>query len=358
MTTRLVPFVYHRPPDLEALLELTDTICQRGERFKLCAGGTDLLPTLKHQLLDMQHMISLSRLDCLSEIKCLESQQSTASGGHPVVTGRSFAGLRVGAMVTLSELATAPQVLEYFPALAQAAAQVASPQIRNQATIGGNLLVDNRCSYLNQSALNREVHAPCFKVNGDICHLVKRARRGSMPLCQARFVSDTAPALLVYGALLVLHSGQGTRRVPIRQFYTPDGIDRNQLEEHELLLAIEIPAAENLRAEYQKLTLRNAMDFPALGVAVGLTLVQGCVEQLRVGLTGVHTHPGFIEVNHAGLAADQEHDLKALLQRAIQSAAKFALTYPQDALPRAYRKKMLSVLLRRCVANLGHGGIA
>lgn len=332
MNTRMTGFDFERPAGLPALRGLLARLGKEQRSFTLAAGGTDLLPQLKQRQLAPQVVVSLNGVGELTGIEL------TADGT-----------LRIGALTRLAEVAEHALVRQQQPALAAVAARVASPQIRNRATLGGNLLVNNRCIYVNQGPLNRAVHAPCFKVDGDVCHIVKSAVRGKLPQCQARFVSDTAPVLLLLDARLVLLRGRGERRVPLRRFYRNDGIERNVLKPGEVLGWIEVPPAGGLRVDYDKLAVRNALDFPSLGVAVGVRENDsGEPVELAVALTGLGTYPLHWRFELvAGITPP------AVVAQACAKAGKAVTSYQQDFFPRDYRKKMIGVFIHRALRRLG-----
>lgn len=332
MNTQLSGFEFERPAGLPALRTLLTRLGREQRRFAVAAGGTDLMPQLKQRLVAPEVLVSLNGV---GELGGIELQDDGT--------------LRIGALTRLADLVDSALVRQHQPALAAAAGRVASPQIRNRATLGGNLLVNNRCIYVNQSPLNRAVHAPCFKVDGDVCHIVKSAVRGQLPQCQARFVSDTAPVLLLLEARLVLLRGRGERRVPLRRFYRNDGMERNVLRPGEIIGWIEVPPATGLQVDYDKLAVRNALDFPSLGVAVGVRRdAAGQPLELSVALTGLGTHPGYWR--HA---ITDPASLPKVVAKAGARAGKFATTYQQDFFPRDYRKKMIGVFIQRSLRRLG-----
>ena len=332
MSTQLTGFDFERPAGLPALRALLTRLSREQRRFAIAAGGTDLMPQLKQRVVAPEVLVSLNGVAELAGI---------AIGADGT--------LRIGALTRLADVVENPLVQQHQPALAAVAARVASPQIRNRATLGGNLLVNNRCTYVNQSPLNRAVHTPCFKVDGDVCHIVKSAVRGKLPQCQARFVSDTAPVLLLLDARLVLLRGRGERRVPLRRFYRNDGIERNVLRPGEVLGWIEVPPADGLRVDYDKLAVRNALDFPSLGVAVGLRADAGGEPiELSVALTGVGTYPRCWRQ-----ALTDGASRPAAVAKACAKAGKFVTIYQQDFFPRDYRKKMIGVFIRRALQRLG-----
>jgi 4-hydroxybenzoyl-CoA reductase subunit beta len=252
--------------------------------------------------------------------------------------------LKIGSQTRLAELAGSELIRQHLPGLAEAIAQIASGQIRNQATVGGNLLVNNRCSYFNQSPLNRAYHDECYKAGGEVCHVIVNAKRGDPVLCRARFVSDVAPNLLALGARLSLLSAKGLRHLSLKDFYLPDGIHRNQLADGEILCAIEVPISPKRKVAYEKLRIRKAIDFASLGVAVA-RVGEGQARQWHLALTGVHTHP--ISVN------DVEFDgALVTLEKLIKTAEHVAQPLKQDFLSPSYRRRMISVLAKRALARL------
>jgi 4-hydroxybenzoyl-CoA reductase subunit beta len=325
-------FDFERPDSMNALAGLLARLASEGRDYALAAGTTDLMPQIKHGLRTPEVLVSLNGL---SELATIEP--------------RDNGGCTIGALARLADVALDPHLRQHFPALAEAAGRVASPPIRQRATLGGNLLVDNRCIYHNQGELNRLAHADCFKSGGDVCHLVKSARRGELPQCQARFVSDTAPVLLLHDAVLRLVSPRGQRRIPLAAFYLDDGIERHVLAVDEVLTAIELPPADQLRVDYDKLTIRRALDFPSLGIALGLREpADGAAVELRVAMTGIGTRPG-----HWRFRATEHGAPTAMLDAACRAARSFSATYDQDFFPRDYRKRMIEVFIRRAAGRLG-----
>lgn len=324
MSSLLENFDYVRPTTLGELDRIVRKYRKEGRKFAFSAGGSDLIVKLKNQVLEIDSLISLTGL---AELKRIEKH------GHNII---------IGALITLSEIADSDLVRGHLPAFAGAAHKVASPQIRNRATIGGNIMVDNRCIYINQSDLNRQSHSPCFKAGGDVCHLVKSARRGDEILCQARFVSDTAPVLLLLGAELHITGPEGNRTMGLDELYLNDGIDNKSLKNGEIITAVEIEIPEDCRMNYQKLTIRNALDFPSLGVATRLT-----DKTLSVALTGINPKPGIFTANSA------DYDtFEAMVSTICAEAMSFAVTYQQDFFPRGYRKEMIEVFIRRGIDNI------
>ncbi|PCI50934.1 MAG: hypothetical protein COB49_03200 [Alphaproteobacteria bacterium] len=324
MSLLLENFDFVRPTSLEHLNDLVKDYQEKGHEFTFSAGGTALIPKLKTQSFKIDKFISLNGLKDLHNVK--------KEGFY----------ITIGALTTLSTIANHELTRIYLPALAHATRKVASPQIRNRATIGGNIMVDNRCIYINQSSINRECHSPCFKADGDVCHLVKSARRGDEVLCQARFVSDTAPILLLLNTKITIAGPKGPRKIKLGDLYLNDGIDSKSIEPGEVITTLEVEIPENTGLHYEKLAIRNALDFPSLGVAVRIT-----DKDLSVALTGVNTRPGVFRAN-----LDDYNTFDDMVSNISKQAADFGKTYNQDFFPRAYRKSMIPVFIRRGVNSI------
>ncbi len=357
MTTLMKSFDFEKPHQLNQLFDLISELKQNNQKYRFASGSTDLLPMFKKGIDLPDCLISLTALSELKGITLLEAQSSYQKNR-----------IRIGATTRLSEIVSNPMINQYLPELARVAGLIANPQIRNQATIGGNLLVDNRCIYVNQSENNRACHDQCFKANGDLCHLVKSVKVGDDNLCQARFVSDSAPILILLDATLILQNKHNKRELPIKSFYKKDGIDNNKLKDDEILVAIEVPVNQPIAVHYEKLTIRKTLDFASVGVAVAIknrhqhAAQKNGTEKLdaekkiplnkdnfemEISLIGIQTLPGYIILSSQDFNSPDE-----LLEQACLKAEEFSLIYQQDFFPRAYRRKMISVLIRRCFNQL------
>jgi 4-hydroxybenzoyl-CoA reductase subunit beta len=214
------------------------------------AGGTDLLPNLKHHLHHPRHLVSLSHVD-----------------GFAGVSEAPGASLVIAAGTTLHDLATNDLVGRKFPALALAASLVAGPQHRRMGTLGGNVMLDTRCVFYNQSLQWRTALGSCLKSEGTWCHVI-----GSDKTCVAAQSSDTVPVLVALDAAVeVALPGGATQRVPLRGLWTKDGrFEQNRsLPAEALVTAIHVPApAAGHRSTYRKVRARQAVDYPQLGVAI------------------------------------------------------------------------------------------
>lgn len=245
---RLPPFEYHRP----ALLADACSLLERhaGDVMPI-AGGTDLLPNMKHRLFTPGHVVALKGV---AELHGIEVR-----GGELVI----------GAVETLSAVARSALVRRHAPSLAEAAGLVAGPQLRAMGTIGGNLCLDTRCTYYNQTWFWRQALGFCLKKDGDTCHVTRVGRK-----CVAAHSADTPPVLMTLGAAVDLVAANGSARsLPIRDFFVADGIHNTVRQPDELVVRIRVPLPEpGQRAAYRKLRQRNSIDFPLLSVAASARL--------------------------------------------------------------------------------------
>ena len=295
---------------------------------QLVGGGTDLYPKMKRRQLEPEVLVGLRRVAELSGIHV-------------------NAGVSVGAGTRLHQLASAGEVVRRYPALARAASLVASPQIRNVGTVGGNLCVDTRCNYYDLPYDRRRAHGFCMKAGGDVCRLAPGGDR-----CWAVSSTDLAPVAHMYGASVRLVSTRGERSLPVAELYTmDDGMDYLQKQRDEVLIALDLPPADGLRATYVKFRRRGAIDFPLLGVAAAVrTDTDGTCTEARLVLGAVATAP--LPVPHA---AGRLVGV-ALTEEAIVAAAEAAMsaTKPMDSLdlPLSYRRRMVKIHVARALREL------
>lgn len=276
---RLCPFELLFPKDVA---EATALLSLYGETAKICAGGTDLLPNMKHELHEPQFVVHLG---AVSELRGMSEGVMPAKAG--------IQELVIGAMTTLDEVANSPLVKAYAPSLAAAACHVAGPQLRNMGTIGGNLCLDTRCLYYNQSYFWREAVGFCLKKCGDACHVTKTGKR-----CVAASSNDTATALLCLDARLELISERGMRMVPIEEFYVANGEKNNILAADEILSRVIISKPPLHRREgFSKLRHREAVDFPMLSVAVRFDLDDSdFIQDARLTVNALAAKPKQLDV--------------------------------------------------------------
>lgn len=288
------------------------------------AGGTDLLPNMRRGLVTGAALIDLGGIAELKRI------------------GADGAGLRIGAGVTLESLAADAAVRRDFPGLAEAALAIAGPTHRASGTVGGNLCLDTRCRFYNQSESWRAGNDYCKKIAGDICRVAPQSDR-----CFAAYSGDLAPALMVLGAVAETAGPGGTRRLPLADIYADDGIAYLALAPDELLVAVHVPAATGLRSGYEKLRVRRSIEFALAGVAVALRREGDAIVDLRVAVTGTDSRPVLL----TGLAGPWQPSVAddARLAKLLRKQTAPLETTQTAA---AYRRRTLPVLARRLLHRL------
>jgi len=294
---------------------------------KIVAGGTDLLPSMKQKLFTPPYVLDLRRVAELKGIR------------------REGDGVEIGALTTLSAIEHSPLVRSEFPVLYEAAKTVASPVIRNMATLGGNICLDTRCLWYNQSLTWRKSCGFCLKKDGDLCHVAPGGK-----FCWATFSGDTPPALLCLDAEIEIAGPSGTRRVALRDFYVNDGIVRLNLASDEVVLRVFLPASSaGWRGSYQKLRVRGSIDYPLAGVAVALRVEarSGRIEDSRVAITAVNPAPHLVKDADAQLIGTVVDE--SLAERIGEMAAKTAKPLTTSALTPEYRREMVRVFAKRAV---------
>ncbi len=324
---RLPPFAYLRP---RTVAEAVETLATHGARARPLAGGTDLLPKMKRRQLQPSYLVAISHLP---ELRGLE--------------GSAASGLSIGAGEPLARVAIHPEVVAGYPALARAAAAVSTPQLRAMGTLGGNLAVDPRCTYYDQTEEWRESMGSCLKVGGEVCLLAPAGSR-----CWAVSSSDTAPVLIALGAEVTLEGPAGVRTIPLAELYANDGMAYLTTAPDELITRVHIPPAQGWRSTYLKLRRRGSFDFPILGVAVALRPEDGVVAEVRIVLGAVASRPIRAEGAEALLAG--RPPTAELLAEVAQRAGDPAKPLDNTDLTHPWRKRMSRVLVRRALAELTH----
>jgi 4-hydroxybenzoyl-CoA reductase subunit beta len=322
---RLPAFTYVAPKTVDGAVR---AIVDAGPDGMLVAGGTDLFPNMKRRQFEPRALVGLR-----------------AIGELRGVAGSPREGMRIGACTTLTAVATHPEVARGYPGLATAAGLVSSPQLRNVGTLGGNVCVDTRCNYYNQSYEWRKAIGFCMKRDGDICLVAP----GS-PRCWAVSSSDTAPVLWSLGARVRLVGPGGERTVPLASLYRDDGIEYLAKRADEILTEIVLPPADGWRSAYLKLRRRGSFDFPVLGVAVALRLEGEVVREARIVLGAVASLPREASKAAAGLVGQR---LTAeTIAAAADAAAGPAKPLDNTDLTHPYRKKVTRVYVARALARV------
>ncbi|HUI44141.1 MAG TPA: FAD binding domain-containing protein [Terriglobia bacterium] len=319
-----------KPRSLPGALEV---LGHYGADAQLIAGGTDLIPSMKQGLFSPRVLLDLKGLRDLDFIRF--------DPDH---------GLEIGALTTISELANSALLAAQFPVLHEAAKTVASPLLRNMGTLGGNLCLDTRCLYYNQSSFWRGALGGCIKKDGAVCHVAPGSE-----MCWAAFSGDTAPALLALEASVELASPRGARAVPLGELYVNDGLVRLNKERDEILTAVRVPAASaGWRGTYRKLRIRQSIDYPLAGVAVVMQRdEEGVCRQARIGLTAVNPAPKLVPA--AERLAGQRYRPE-LADEIARDAIRVAKPLRTSASTMEYRRHMVRVFVRRALSELWRNG--
>ncbi len=319
---RLPAFRLSRP---HSYAEAAALLAEPGAR--LVAGGTDLVPNLRRGLDAPTRLVSLGQVQGAAEVEC------------------SDAGLVLGAGVTLARLAEDPQLARGYVALSQAAQAAAGPGHRSVATLGGNLCLDTRCVFYNQSAWWREANGYCLKRGGSRCHVAPQGER-----CHAAFSGDLAPALIALDAQAEWLSPRGTRRLPLADCYRDDGAAQLAIERDEVLVRVHVPAPwPGTVSGYRKARVRGAMDFPLAGVAIALRIEAGTVAALRVALSGTNAHPLWLQGTDALLGRPVDDAALAALGKRVQQQVSPMRT---TATPSNYRRLVAAAHAQRLLHEL------
>lgn len=302
---------YRRPLTVAGALQEAEAC---GGNFRYIAGGTDVL---------VNRLQGNDTATCLIDISGIEELKRIETNGQT---------LKIGALVSLDELAEHAIVRGNFPALAEAAQAVASPVLRKTATLGGNLLCENRCIFYNQSEWWREAVGYCLKCDGDIC-----IATGGKKNCFSKFVSDTAVVLIGLNAMIEIGETGGPAVIAVQDLYTGDGVTSKILPPTTLIRSIRIPLDESFACVFRKLRPRRSVDFTSLTTAVSVA-GNG---RIRIVLGGVDPRPVIIDGN-AGEPAGN------LIRRAVKKPR----IVDNDVYSRNYRKEMIAVFLERSFAEL------
>jgi 4-hydroxybenzoyl-CoA reductase subunit beta len=322
---RLPPFTYLAPVSTADAVKL---LADHGSDAMPVAGGTDLFPNMKRRQFEPKVLVGLRGIRELVGVR-----------------GNGRAGMKIGSGTTLTATSSHAEIARHYPALATAAGLVSTPQLRNMGTLGGNVCVDTRCNYYNQSYQWRKAVNFCMKKDGEICLVAP----GS-PRCWAVSSSDTAPVLWSLGATVKLVGSKGQRVMPISGLYRDDGIEYLAKRPEEVLVEIALPPADGLRSVYLKLRRRGSFDFPVLGVAVALVMDGDVVKQARIVLGAVASLPR--EAVEAGGLLAGERLTAELIEEVAARAARPSKPLDNTDLTHPYRKKMTRVFVARALRRL------
>ncbi len=317
-------FHLHRPNSVKEAVKLM----KQSKAASYLAGGTDLVVNIRRGIVAPEHLIDLTDIEGLDQIK------------------KDGDGLHIGAAVTLSELGANKTARDKYTAVAEAAQAVAGVTHQHYGTVGGNLCLDTRCIFYNQSEWWRSANDYCLKNRGDICHVASGGKQ-----CFAAFSGDLAPALMVFGAEIDLLGPKGARRIPLADLYKNDGLDHLTLKPGELLEGVHLPkSTAGAPSVYEKVRVRGSIDFPLAGAAVRLEATKaGKVKSLTIALTGVSSYPKIVKGldDYAGKPLD-EAALDAL-RDIVRGQAKPMRT---TTVAPWYRRRVAGALARRLTARL------
>lgn len=326
---RLPSFRYLEPRTLADAVRMKS---DAGPDGMYVAGGTDLYPNMKRRQQTPTAVISLMRVPELSA-------RGDEDGG------------RVAAGLTLTEVASEPAMRSHYPAVARAAELVSTPLLRNMGTLGGNLCLDTRCNYYDQSYEWRKAIDFCMKKDGNICWVAP-----SSPRCWAVSSTDVAPVMVALGAEYRLVGPKGERVVPAGRFYRNDGIDYLAKQPDEILVDVRLPAPGGWDCVYHKLRRRGSFDFPVLGVAAWVQWQRGAgsrdrvVSEARIVLGGVASYPQEVPSAGAALVGTPLDD--AAVAAAADAAYKPSKPMDNTDFDLSWRKQMTRVYVTRALEEI------
>ncbi|MGQ0562970.1 MAG: FAD binding domain-containing protein [Gemmatimonadota bacterium] len=323
---RLHSYQFHRPRSLAEAVEL---IARHPDDGMLIAGGTDVMPNMKHRLFTPSHLIGLKPIAELRGIRVDNNE------------------LVIGAGESLTAISRNPLVQRHAPSLAQAAGSVAGPQLRNMGTIGGNLCLDTRCTYYNQTHFWRDALGYCLKKDGDVCHVTKVGKK-----CVAAHAADTPPVLMTLDAAIDVVSAAGTRTIGVRDFFVADGIWNTVRRRDEIVARVRVPLpAASARASFTKVRQRQSIDFPLLNIAIAADLDGDTIRSIRMVVSALGSRPRDV-VGLDKIAAGKPLDadtIEAIADRAYQQCHPLEnIIVDPD-----WRRAMVPVYVKRALQDIG-----
>ena len=318
------PFTLHHPESVEQAVKIASELIQQGEEFDWVAGGTDVVPNYKWRINPKPHVISLAKLPEANQISKYE----------------------IGCMTKLSDLTKKHDI---HPLIVEAASKIASSLIRKSATVGGNLCLDTRCFWYNQSEDWRRSIDWCHKADcgtGADCRVIPNQNT----LCVATYQGDLAPNFMALGASVTLIGPDGERQIPLEEFYQLDGMKKNVLKLGEFLLKVTLPDdAFEYEGSYQKLRLRETWDFPEAGISAAWK--KGDYSTLKIASTALESIPKTHEEQVSEYVDSwQKSSTISELSDAIRKSVK---PVNNTALPPNYRKSVVRILTKRALKNIG-----
>ena len=319
----LPSFKLLRPRDIR---QAVGYLSAHAGQIRILAGGTDLLPSMKQRLFTPAYVMDLRGIEEMQGIR--------------VVPG---SGVEIGALTTLSTIEDSSFIRRDYRVLHDAVSTVASPILRNMGTLGGNICLDTRCLWYNQSLQWRRSCGFCIKKDGDLCHVAPGGTR-----CWAAFSGDTPPALLCLNSTIEIIGPKGVRRLQLKDFYSLVGDAHLKLDPDEMVTRIFLPeASAGWKGAYMKLRIRGSIDYPLAGVAVAFKKNGGPIEAARVAITAVNPAPLLVSAAEHALVGKQVDEHTATVVGEL--AAKTAKPLTTSALTPEYRREMVRVFAKRAV---------
>ncbi len=323
---RLPRFKFLRP---HTLTEATQLLHENEGEAVALAGGTDLLVRMKYGLLKPTYVIGLQQLPELG-----------------IFRDRKNESFEIGAGATLQSLVNSSKIQTDYPVLAEAAESIGTPQVRHMGTVGGNLCLDTRCLFYNQSYFWRKAIGFCLKEGAETCRIAPGSAR-----CLAVSSSDAAPALQALDATLEIHSHSRTRIVSANRFFNEDGMQHLNLQSGEILSKVSLPPPQKGQfSTYRKYRVRESFDFPEASVAVSLTLDSGTCKDAHIVIGGIESRPQ--EVTSAAEVLLSESLESSTIKKCASEAEEISKPVPNAFSDTFYRKKMVGTMLTQALQDL------
>jgi len=325
---RMAPFEVVHASSAEEAVALTHELADDQE-VRYIAGGTDVLVNIKHELFEPVRLVHLGRASDLRGVSVDDDV------------------LEIGALTTLHDLVTHDDLDAHAPGLRDAAESIAGPQHRRMGTLGGNLCLDTRCLYYNQTYFWRESMGFCLKKDGTQCHVVASGKK-----CVAAASNDTATLLLTLDTELdirgKLNDGSvGVRTVPLDKFYKADGADNNVLQRGDLVEKVRVRRKEGRVAGFAKLRHRDAIDYPLLSVAVSLDVKDDVIEDAKLVVNALAAKPKVLKCKPlVGQRIDDDAAIEAMAQEAKKKCAPMTNICDDPN----WRKAMVAVYVKKAIA--------
>lgn len=324
---RLPKFERLHPSSVEEASQMLND--HKGEA-RLIAGGTNLLVSMKHRLIIPKYLVDLTTIPDLEYLLYDDKD-----------------GLRIGPLTKIIKLASDAKVAPNYPAITQAAKSVGGNQRQYMGTVGGNICLDTRCWYYNQSRFWRKSRIPCIKLDGDICHMAPRSK-----VCVAVYSGDMAPSLIALGAKIKLVGPKKERLIPLSQLYSGDGKAYLTKKAYEVVDEIIVPVPQpNSCSVYMKFRMRNAIDFPIVGIAVNVAVSNGKCSQACVVFNGVASAP-VVALDASEHLRGKEITPELISQVAEKAFQEVKPISGSGGCPPAYRKKIVRAYTHKALEQV------